>query len=292
MHAARSTDRSGLVSPTVLLTVVAMVCFAANSLLCRLSLAPDLIDPASFTSARVLSAAALLNLVVVLRHRTLSPIARFNARSIASLFGYLIFFSFAYTRLSAGTGALILFAAVQLTMFSIALWEGERFSGWSWFGLLLAMLGLLYLVQPGVTAPDHIGAMSMALSGAAWGLFSLFARGERDPVTANASNFLWCLIPAAMVNLYWIDQAHVSATGLGLAIASGAIASGLGYIVWYFVLSRLTAMRAATVQLSVPAIAALGGALLLGEAITMRLVVASVAMLGGIAIAVMQRTRR
>jgi drug/metabolite transporter (DMT)-like permease len=276
----------------VLLTTAAMLCFAANSLLCRLALAPDLIDPASFTTVRVLSAGLMLAVFVRLRQTALPSLRYAKPRSVAALFAYLIFFSFAYTRLSAGTGALILFTSVQLTMFAVALREGERFSGPAWGGLAVAAAGLVYLVLPGLAAPDPVGAVLMACSGIAWGFFSLFARGSDRPLEANASNFLCCLPPALAVNLIAAGEAHASAPGLAFAVASGAIASGLGYAIWYRALQHLTAARAATVQLSVPAIAALGGVLLLAEPLSLRLLIASAATLGGIAVVLTQRTAR
>jgi drug/metabolite transporter (DMT)-like permease len=272
-----------------MLTSAAMLCFAANSLLCRLALAPQLIDPATFTSVRVLSAATMLSLVVWLRRRHFPRLSYANPRSIAALFAYLVFFSFAYTRLSAGTGALILIGGVQLTMFCIALHEGERFSLPSWLGLGLALLGVLYLVLPGVSAPDPLGAGLMAMSGVAWGFFSLLARGVDHPVESNADNLLCCLLPAALVNLYCLGDFTGTSAGLGLAVASGAIATGFGYIVWYLALRDLSAAHAATVQLSMPAIAALGGVAFLAEPLSLRLLIASAAMLGGIAIVVTQR---
>lgn len=267
-----------------------MLCFAANSLLCRLALAPKLIDPATFTSVRVLSAATMLSIVVWLRRRHFPRLSYADPRSIAALFAYLIFFSFAYTRLSAGTGALILIGGVQLTMFCIALHEGERFSLLSWAGLGLAVLGVLYLVLPGVSAPDPLGAGLMAISGAAWGFFSLLARGVDHPVEANADNLLWCLFPAALVNLYCLGDFNGTSMGLALAIASGAVATGFGYIVWYLALRDLSAAHAATVQLSMPAVTALGGVAFLAEPLSMRLLIASAAMLGGIAIVLTQRS--
>jgi drug/metabolite transporter (DMT)-like permease len=277
---------------TFALTCFAMLCFAANSLLCRMALAPELVDPATFTTVRVLSAVAMLVVVVWLRRQHLPRIKYAKAGSIAALFGYLIFFSFAYARLTAATGALILFGSVQLTMFGIALREGEHFSALSWAGLAIAVSGLVYLVLPGLSAPDPLGAVMMAISGISWGLFSLLARGADDPVEANATNFLFCLPPAMLVNVAFIGDFHATAGGLGLAIASGAIASGLGYVIWYFALRELPATRAATVQLSVPAIAALGGVALLSEPLTARLLIASAAMLGGVAIVLAQRASR
>jgi drug/metabolite transporter (DMT)-like permease len=277
---------------TALLTATAILCFSANSLLCRLALAPKLIDPATFTSVRVLSAAAMLGIVVWLRRQSLPRFVHASPRSIAALFAYLVFFSFAYMRLSAGTGALILIGGVQLTMFSIALWEGERFSPMSWAGLGAAIAGLVYLVLPGVTAPDPLGAALMALSGAAWGFFTLSARGAGDPVEVNASNLLCCIPPALLINLFWLTDFDSTAAGLALGVASGAVATGFGYIVWYLAVRELPATLAATVQLSMPAVVALGGVVILSEPLTLRLVVASTIMLGGIALVLVQRTNR
>lgn len=274
------------------LTAATMICFAANSLLCRLALGPKLIDPASFTTVRVLAAVVILALVVWQRYRHLPSFAYAKVRSVAALFVYLICFSFAYVRLTAGTGALILFTAVQLTMFCVALREGERFSAAGWIGLSIASLGLFYLVLPGVSAPDTLGAVLIAMSGIAWGVFSLSARGVDHPIEANAINFLCCLPLAAAVNLWQLSDVHITSTGLAYAIASGAVASGLGYVMWYVTLRYLSAARAASVQLSVPAIAAIGGTLFLAEPVTLRLLLASPAMLGGIALVLAQRSKR
>jgi len=276
---------------TFALTSVAMLCFAANSLLCRLALAPKLIDPATFTSVRVLSAAALLTVWVLLRRRHLPRRAYASARSIAALVGYMAFFSFGYTHLSAGTGALVLIGGVQLTMLTVAWREGERFSLVSWLGLGLALLGVIYLVLPGVSAPDPLGSVLMAISGASFGLFSLLARRGNDPVEVNASNLLWCLPPLALVNLCLLGDFTGTPAGFGLAIASGALATGFGYIVWYLAVRNLTAGQAATVQLSMPAVTALGGVIFLAEPLSLRLLIASAAMIGGIAIVMVQRSK-
>jgi drug/metabolite transporter (DMT)-like permease len=280
-----------MTAKTLLLTTLAMLCFAANSVLCRLALAPDLIDPASFTALRVLSAAAMLTVVVLLQRRRLPRLGYAKAGSVAALCAYIVFFSFAYVRLGAGSGALILFAAVQLTMFAVALREGEHFAALSWGGLAVAVAGLVYLVLPGVSAPDPLGTAMMAVSGVAWGLFSLFARGSEHPTEANAANFIGCLLPAAAIWLFWIGGLHADPAGIALAIVSGAVTSGLGYVIWYLALRGLPAGRAATVQLSVPAIAAAGGVIFLSEPLTARLLIASAAMLGGIAIVLSQRAR-
>jgi drug/metabolite transporter (DMT)-like permease len=266
-----------------------MLCFSANSILCRLALAPGLIDAASFTTVRVLAAAAMLSMVAYLSRGQLPRLAQVSLPSALALLGYLIFFSFAYTRLDAGSGALILIGAVQITMFSVAFLEGERFLVSQWAGLGLALFGFVYLVSPGVSAPDGFGAVLMALSGISWGCFSLLARSGRDPITANAGNFLVCLVPAVIVNLLFGHPLSAAPAGLLLASISGAIATGLGYVVWYFAIRHLPATHAATVQLSMPALVALGGAAFLSEPISARLLLASAAMLGGIALVLGQR---
>jgi drug/metabolite transporter (DMT)-like permease len=273
----------------VVLTVLAMLCFAANSVLCRLALGPHLIDPASFTAVRVVSAAAVLAIIVALSGRPLARVAVPRWKSIGALLAYLVFFSFAYTRLTTGTGALILFGTVQLTMFAVALYQGERFPVLSWLGLGLAFAGLIYLVLPGLAAPDPRGAVYMAIAGIAWGLFSLLARGVEYPAEANASNFLYCVPLVALVSVVTSDSFDVTPSGLALAAASGIVASGIGYTIWYAALRYLSGTKAATVQLSVPAIAAFGGVLLLSEPVTARLVVASCALLGGAAIVIGRR---
>jgi drug/metabolite transporter (DMT)-like permease len=269
-----------------------MLCFAANSILCRVALAPRLIDPATFTTARVVSAGVMLGVVTWLQRRQLSRPTEVNLMSAAALFAYLAFFSFAYTRLDAGSGALILIGAVQFTMFSIAFYEGERFTPAQWAGLAVALFGFLYLVLPGVSAPEPVGAVLMTVSGVAWGCFSLLARGKQDPVAANAQNFLWCLLPAVIVSLLSVHEFEASLAGLMLGAVSGAIATGFGYIMWYLALRDLPAAHAATVQLSIPALVALGGTVFLSEPLTMRLLIASVTMLGGTALVLGQQAER
>jgi drug/metabolite transporter (DMT)-like permease len=269
-----------------------MLCFAANSIVCRLALARGLIDAATFTTVRVVSAAAMLVLVIWLQRRHLPRPTQVNPLSVLTLFVYLAFFSFAYLRLDAGSGALILIGAVQFTMFSVAFYEGERFAPAQWAGLGLALFGFVYLVLPGVSAPDPFGAVMMTASGAGWGCFSLLARCARDPVAANADNFLWCLLPSLIVSLFDVHDFAAVPAGLLLAALSGAIATGFGYIVWYLALRDLPAAHAATVQLSMPALVALGGTVFLAEPLTARLLSASAAMLGGIALVLGQRTEK
>ncbi|MGD9869210.1 MAG: DMT family transporter [Hyphomicrobiales bacterium] len=274
---------------TLTLTLMALVCFASNSVLSRLALGPELMDAASFSSVRVLSAALILAAVVFLRRRRMPGLSYASWRSTAALFIYVIFFTFAYLKLAAGTGALILFGLVQITMFAVAFREGERFGAVSWVGLLLAIAGLIWLVSPGVTAPDLAGSLLMAVAGVAWGAYTLLGRGADHPVELNAANFLCCVPPVLAVNLAFAGDFHAEAQGVWLAVASGAIASGLGYAIWYAALRGLTATRAATVQLAAPVIAAIGGVMLLSEPLTLRLALSSAAVLGGIAIVLTQR---
>ena len=276
---------------TIALTAVAMVAFAAHSLLCRLALQQRGIDPASFGSIRLVSGAITLALVVRFRARPASSTGRADWLAAAMLFAYVAFFSFAYLSLSAGTGALILFGAVQLTMLGAGLGSGERFGPVAWLGFVLAAGGLVYLVLPGVAAPPLLGAVLMAVAGVAWGVYSLRGRGVPDPLAATGRNFVRAVPLALALSLALVMRAHADATGVALAVASGALTSGLGYVVWYAALARLSAMQAATVQLSVPLLAAFGGVLLLSEAITPRLAAASVAILGGIALVLSQKSR-
>jgi len=226
----------------------------------------------------------MLSAVAYLLRGQLPRLTEVSLPSALALLGYLIFFSFAYERLDASSGALVLIGVVQITMFGIAFIEGERFLLSQWAGLGLALFGFVYLVSPGVSAPDAFGAILMALSGISWGCFSLLARGGRDPISANAGNFLVCLLPVVIVSLMFGHLLDAAPAGLLFAATSGAIATGFGYVVWYFALRLLPMTHAATAQLSMPALVAIGGAAFLHEPITTRLVVASAAMLSGIAL--------
>ncbi|MGF6648420.1 DMT family transporter [Paraburkholderia sp. GAS82] len=289
MHDARG---GLLILQTIVLTAVAMLAFAANSLLCRLALQRGEIDPVSFAGIRLVSGAIVLAVIVRFRSERPAPIHA-DWLAAAMLFVYVAFFSFAYLTLSAGTGALILFGAVQLTMFSVGLRSGEKFGSVAWLGLALAVAGLVYLVSPGIAAPPLVGAALMAIAGVAWGVYSLRGRGVADPLAATAGNFARAAPLALLLSVLFIANARVYANGAGiaLAIASGALTSGIGYVIWYAALSKLTAMRAATVQLSVPLIAAFGGVAFLSEAITPRLAAASATILGGIAMVLTSKSR-
>jgi len=274
---------------TLALTAAAMVAFAANSLLCRLALQNASIDAASFTSVRLLSGALTLAAIVRLRPAP-APVVPPDWTAAAMLFAYVAFFSFAYLSLGAGAGALILFGAVQLTM-CIAGWRaGETFGLLAACGFMAALAGLVVLVLPGVTAPSPWGAALMAAAGLAWGVYSLRGRGVPDPLRATAGNFTRATPMALALSVALAGRSHAEGSGIALAMLSGAVTSGVGYVIWYSALRGLTAFRAAAVQLSVPPLAAFGGVLVLSETITPRLVGASIAILGGIALVLAGRT--
>lgn len=274
---------------TALLTALALCAFAANSLLCRAALGPRTIDAATFTGVRLASGAVVLALLVRARG---APIGGGSWRGGLALCAYAIGFSLAYLRIPAGVGALILFGAVQVTMLGAALVRGERLGAWQWIGLSAALSGLGWLVLPGQSAPDPIGAGLMTVAGVAWGIYSLLGRGSARPLAATAHNFLWSLPLAALFVVVEREDLRASGSGVALAAASGAIASGLGYAVWYAALRHLGATRASVVQLAVPVLAALGGVALLGETLGDRLVVCSALVLVGVALAVTRTSAR
>lgn len=270
----------------LLLTGLAMLAFAGNSLLCRLALRDTQLDAASFTSLRLLAGAAVLCLLVSLRQGWSRAGSWAGA---TALFVYAGGFSFAYLQLSAGTGALLLFGAVQLSMLLFGWWRGERLRPLQTAGLLLAVTGLGALLLPGASAPPLLAALLMLLAGAAWGAYSLLGRGISAPLAATADNFLRACPLGVALSLLMLPRLHWDAPGGLYAVLSGALTSGIGYAIWYSALPGLTAMQAASVQLSVPLLAALGGSLLLGEAISLRLLISSAAILGGIALVLRER---
>jgi drug/metabolite transporter (DMT)-like permease len=274
---------------TAFLTTLALIAFAGNSVLCRLALGAGAIDPASYTGIRLASGAVTLWLIIQLMGKPARPGTGGGWIAGALLFVYAITFSFAYLSLSAGTGALILFAAVQFTMIAAGLRSGEKPLLLEWCGLAAALAGLVYLVLPGVAAPSLSSSALMAIAGIAWGFYSLRGRGAADPVRATADNFLRAVPPALLITIIFWPSLQLRADGFFWALLSGAITSGLGYVIWYAALPRLTATRAATVQLAVPAIAALGGVAFLSEIMTVRLLVSACAILGGIGLSVSAR---
>lgn len=274
---------------TNLLLAAVLCAFAANSVLCRLALGAQLIDPVSFTTVRLVSGAVILALVLAARKERMRPRSAVNPVSALALFGYAIFFSLAYVVLDTATGALLVFAAVQLTMLSVGLVRGERPSRLVWAGAFLAASGLAYLLAPGVTAPPIGAAACMVLAGASWGIYSLRGAGKADPITATAWNFIAAAPLALVLSFLFIGDIRLSQAGIGWAVLSGAVTSGLGYVLWYAVLPRLSVTTAALVQISVPPLAAFGGIGLLGEAFSARLGLASIIILGGVVLVIAGR---
>lgn len=274
---------------TLSLTGLAMVAFAGNSLLCRLALKATSIDAVSFTGIRIFSGALMLTVLLKLRRRVASEGG--NWRAAAALFVYAAAFSYAYVQLDAGTGALLLFGAVQVTMILVGLVRGESLRGQALLGFLLALGGLLAQLLPSASAPPLAGALLMLLSGVAWGLYSLLGRKGSDPLAISSGNFVRAIAFAALLAVFFHSDLRVDALGVVYAVLSGAVASGIGYAIWYSALPGLSAIQGASVQLSVPILAALSGAVLLGEAISLRLALVSLAVLGGIALILLAKVR-
>jgi len=271
------------------LTLLAMIAFAGNSLLCRLALVETGIDAASFTSIRIISGAVCLWLIARLRGCT--SVGTGSWSSALALFLYAAGFSFAYVSLPAGTGALLLFGAVQVTMIGYGLRTGERLSRRQTAGFLCAFGGLIGLLLPGLSAPSLRGAMLMLGAGGAWGVYSLRGAGYGDAVRITAGNFLRAVPFAGVLSAALFAHASLDSQGFLYATASGALASGLGYAIWYTALNGLRTTSAATVQLSVPVLAAVGGTAFLGERLTPRLLLASIAILGGIALVIFDKQK-
>jgi drug/metabolite transporter (DMT)-like permease len=269
------------------LTALAMLAFAGNSLLCRVALRDTSIDAASFTTIRLISGAAILAAIMVARGRSAGSGGSW--RGAAMLFAYAAFFSFAYRELSAATGALLLFGAVQTGMLGWGLVTGERLRPLQLAGLAAAIGGMVYMLLPGLAAPPAGPALLMVAAGAAWAIYSLHGRGGRDPLANTAGNFLRTMPFTIILSLTLASHVSLDLRGTLYAVASGAITSGLGYVLWYAVLPSYSAAAAAVIQLSVPAIAAAGGMVLLGEPLSSRLVIASAAILGGIALTILRR---
>lgn len=276
---------------TLACTVFALTCFALNSVLCRLALGASAIDAASFSTIRLSSGALVLLLISAILKKDEPALQRGSWTSAMCLFLYAIAFSLAYISLGAGTGALILFGTVQATMLISALRSGERPRLLEWTGLFLALAGLVYLVLPGLAAPPPVSSVLMAIAGISWGFYSLRGRGTRDPLTDTTGNFVRALPFVFAANFLLLRELHLSVRGIIFAVLSGAVASGLGYVVWYAALKGLTATRAATVQLVVPVLAAMGGVILLSENISLRLLLAALLILGGVGMALLGRSR-
>lgn len=306
-------------------TTFAMFAFAGNSVLCRLALEQAAIDPASFTSVRLISGAIMLIILMLVKpfqksalttqhafiknsnsvdDLKISPAASlgqklrwfigFNNSSWFGgifLFAYAAGFSFAYISLPTGTGALILFAAVQITMLSYAIFNAVRLSSMQCFGLFIALLGLIYLLLPGISSPPIFGSLLMVIAGISWGAYSILGKTAINATQSSVENFTRAIVPALLLSLIFYSELSITSNGILLAIASGAITSGLGYAVWYAVLPQLKSASAASLQLTVPVIATLGGVIFLNEALSVRLTIASIAILGGVALVVLMPTK-
>jgi len=277
---------------------IAMVAFAANSLLTRSALDSASIDAATFTTVRLVAGAAALTVILAAKVRAVPRVLARPApwRTAGFLFAYAAAFSLAYLRIGAATGALVLFGTVQTVMYGAALRRGDHIGSSGWSGLALAASGLVALVAPGVSAPDLAGVALMMLAGAAWAGYTLAGRSTTDPIAASARNFVWA-VPLVVVfelatALVRPASIHASARGVALAVASGAVASGMGYALWYSVLPRLTRVQSGIIQMSPPPIAAVGGLLLLGEAIGARVLLSSGLILTGVAVGVLGGRRR
>jgi drug/metabolite transporter (DMT)-like permease len=277
---------------TPVYTALSLVAFAANSIICRMALGDASIDAASFTTIRLVSGALVLMLIVGTREKDVGQKHPGSWASAGMLFLYAVPFSFAYINLSTGTGALILFGAVQATMILAGLWQGERLRHSEWCGLVIALSGLIYLLLPGWKAPSLSGGILMTTAGIAWGVYSLRGRGVAHPVAITADNFLRSVPMVLVVSVVAVSSMTISAKGVILAALSGGVTSGLGYVAWYSALRELTATRAAVAQLLVPVIAATGGVVILSEQVSLRLIVSAIMIIGGVGAIFLLRNQR
>jgi len=286
-----STDSSAGNFRVASLTILALIAFAGNSVLCRLALADGSIDAASFSTVRLVSGAIALLLILHATSRGKRPASYGSWMSAAMLFTYAVCFSFAYVSLDTGIGALILFGMVQTTMVAGALWAGDRPSVPEWVGWLLAVSGFVYLVSPGLTAPSPFGSVLMGIAGIGWGIYSLRGRNEPFALAGTTYNFVRSVPLVIVVSAMTLKDVHLSANGILLATMSGAITSGVGYSIWYTALRSISSMQAAMVQLSVPVLAAAGGILFLAESVSLRLITSGLLILGGIFLAIFGKAK-
>ncbi|MDX8387861.1 MAG: DMT family transporter [Ghiorsea sp.] len=276
---------------TILLTALALIAFAANSVLCRLALGEGLIDAGSFTAIRLLSGALILFLLINLQHKPSEEDSKGSWSASVMLFIYAVAFSYAYMSLDTGTGALILFGAVQVTMITMALYSGHKLTILEVLGLLLAFLGFVYLMLPGASAPSLFGFILMMFSGIAWGFYTLKGSGSSFPLLDTAYNFIRTIPMVLILLLLSFNHSSYSFDGVVFAVLSGAVASGVGYTIWYMALRGLTSIHAAVLQLFVPVIAAFGGVLFVSEVITDQLMISSAMILGGILLVILKRNK-
>lgn len=274
---------------TVVLTTLAMIAFAANSVLCRLALGNHTIDAASFTIIRLLSGIFVLMLLIGFSNSNKKATSKGSWIASSMLFLYAITFSYAYITLDTGTGALIMFGTVQITIILIALFNGNRLHLAEWIGVGIAFSGFVYLVLPGVTSPSVIGFILMTVAGIAWAIYTIKGKGSSNPMSDTSYNFLRTTPLVIVLAIAAFQYVSYSTEGIVLAVLSGGLASGIGYMIWYSALGGLSSTQAAVVQLSVPLIAALGGVVFMSEAVTLRLMLSSLMILGGILLVVLGR---
>jgi len=274
---------------TIIFTGLALVAFAANSVLCRLALGERAIDASSFTIIRLLSGAIVLLAILSIKKNKTDLSTKGSWYASLMLFLYAISFSFAYITLNTATGALILFGSVQITMIILSLISGTRLHGTEWIGVMIAFAGFVYLILPAVTTPSAIGFLLMTIAGIAWGIYTLIGRNSKNPLVDTGYNFFRTIPFAIILLLIASKNLNYSYEGILLAVLSGGITSGIGYAIWYTALGGLSALQAAVLQLLVPVIAAFGGIIFVSETITLRLTVSAIMILGGILMVVLGR---
>lgn len=274
---------------TIGLTALALLAFAGNSILCRLALGEQTIDAGSFTVIRLLSGIVVLGLILKMGQSTSKPASKGSWMAGAMLFLYAIAFSYAYMSLDTGTGALILFGTVQITMLLVSALRGHKLLYFEWFGVFIAFSGFVYLVLPTLSTPSLSGFILMTIAGIAWAFYTLKGKGSVNPLGDTAWNFLRTLPLVVILLIATMSQANLSEQGIWLAVLSGGITSGVGYTLWYSALGGLSPTQAAVVQLLVPVIAAAGGVVFAGESLSIRLIIASTLILGGILLVVLAK---
>jgi drug/metabolite transporter (DMT)-like permease len=267
---------------TSLLSVLALIAFAANSVICRLALGSGTIDVPSFTAIRLISGAVMLFIILSIKANKKEATSTGSWTAGLALFIYAITFSYAYLSLDTGTGALVLFGSVQITMILLSMIYGTRLQSSEWFGVVIAFIGFIYLILPSITTPSISGFMLMAVAGISWGVYTLKGRNSINALKDTSYNFLRTIPFVALLVICNLKQLNYSSEGIYLALLSGAITSGIGYTIWYIALGGLSSTQAAVIQLSVPVIAAIGGTIFVSEAITARLLISAVIVLGGI----------
>lgn len=272
---------------TIILTGLALIAFAANSVLCRLALGNEAIDPSSFTVIRLLSGAIVLLIIISATRNTTRLSSKGSWTASFMLFLYAVTFSYAYVSLDTATGALILFGSVQITMILLSLISGSRLHITEWTGVVISFTGFIYLILPGISTPSVIGFILMTVAGIAWGIYTLKGLGSKSPLMDTAYNFLRTTPLVVLLAIFTMNNINYSSEGIVLALLAGGVTSGIGYTIWYIALGGLSSTQAAVLQLSVPVIAAFGGVIFVSEAITFRLTISATMVLGGILIVVL-----